>query len=102
MLSVEDAEYIDGYRLRITFSDGRTGVVNLERMAHEDRRPIFAALRDSKSFKDFRIDFNTVCWSNGLDLAPEYLYYLAFHDDRDLQAQFEEWGYSSAEVLTRG
>ncbi len=101
MLSVEDAEYRDGYKLRITFSDGRTGVVDLERVVREDRRPVFSALKDFRSFKDFRIDFNTLCWSNGLDLAPEYLYYLAFHDGPDLQAQFAEWGYSSAEVLSR-
>ena len=66
---------------------------------HDDRRPLFASLRDVKSFRDFRICLDTVCWPNGLDLAPEYLYYLAFHNDPDLQAQFAEWGYASAEAF---
>ena len=101
MLSVEAAEYIEGYKLRVTFIDGKTGIADLERMVHEDRRPIFAALKDLSLFKDFRIDFNTLCWSNSLDLAPEFLYFLAFHDDPDLQTQFAEWGYSSAAVLAR-
>ena len=99
MLSVEEAEYINGYKLRVTFSDGKTGIVDLDRMVHEDRRPIFAALKELSLFKDFRIDLHTVCWSNSLDLAPEFLYFLAFHDDPDLQAQFDEWGYSSATAL---
>ena len=99
MLLDEGAEYVDGYKLRITFSDKRTAIVDLEQVVHDDRRSVFAALRDVRTFRDFRIGLNTVCWPNGLDLAPEYLYYLAFHDDPDLQAQFAEWGYSSAGAL---
>jgi len=100
MLSVESAGYIDGYRLELTFNDGKTGVVDLYRVVHEDQRSVFSELGDLEKFKDFQVDFNTVCWSNGLDLASEFLYFLAFHDDPTLQDQFEEWGYSRRETLS--
>ena len=37
---------------------------------------VFEPLRDLERFKDFRIDdeLQTMVWSTGADLAPEYLY----------------------------
>ena len=100
MLEVSRAEYAEAYRIKVTFNDGQRGEVDLRRVLHEDPRSIFAELRDMEKFKGFKVDFGTVCWSNGLDLAPEYLYFLAFGDKPELRAQFEEWGYLQDEALT--
>ena len=101
MLAVNRAEYVEDYKLRLSFNDGKTGEVDLHRTISEDPRSIVSELRDVDKFKDFRIDFDTVCWSNGLDLAPEYLYFLAFRDEAKLRPQFEKWGYWYDHSLAR-
>ena len=46
-------------------------------------------------FRQLTLDaeLQTICWPNGVDLAPEYLYFKAFKDDPALRPQFEAWGY---------
>lgn len=70
---LESAEYVSGYRLRLTFEDGRVGELDLEDQLWGE---VFEPLRDPAQFKDFRIDPNlrTIVWPNGADLAPEFLY----------------------------
>ena len=67
------AEHVSGYRLKLTFEDGREGVLDLEDQLWGE---VFEPLRDLEQFKDFRIDtdLHTIVWRNGADLAPEYLY----------------------------
>lgn len=69
------AEYLDGYRLALTFADGRSGVVDLSR--HVRAGGVFTRLADVHIFKQFSInpDFGTICWGDDLDIAPETLYY---------------------------
>lgn len=74
MLWVTDAKHLGSYRLRLRFSDGTDGEVDLETLVLSDTRPIVAALRDPVVFADFRVGLDTVVWHNGFDLAPEYLY----------------------------
>ncbi|MDA0787822.1 MAG: DUF2442 domain-containing protein [Proteobacteria bacterium] len=70
---LESAEYLDGYRLKITFSDGASGVIDL---TDELWGEVFAPLKDLEAFKSFRVDdeLSTIVWPTGADLAPEYLY----------------------------
>ena len=55
------AEYIDAYRLRLTFSDGKVGELDL---ADELWGEMFEPLKDIELFKSFRIDqeLGTVVW----------------------------------------
>lgn len=99
MLVVTKAEYVSGYKLRVTFSDGKTGNADLHRVVHQDARGVFSELREIDWFRDFTVDLDTVCWGNGLDLAPEYLYFQAFRDDVALRDQFETWGYLRSEPV---
>ena len=67
------AEYLNGYRLRLTFEDGRVGELDLEDQLWGE---VFEPLRDIAQFRRFRIDpeFRTIVWPTGADLAPEFLY----------------------------
>ena len=68
---VVKAEYIDGYRLRLSFNNGEVRIVDLEESLKGE---VFLPLRNVDFFKRFKIRFNTVEWENGADFAPEYLY----------------------------
>jgi hypothetical protein len=71
---VVSAKYVDGYRLAVTFADGKSGIVDLERIIRKVR--LFRRLTDVNVFKQFRInpDFGVLCWGDDLDIAPETLY----------------------------
>ncbi len=71
---VTAATALPKYRLRVRFSDGTAGEVDLEDFVFRDRRPIVAALRDPSTFAACRVELDTVVWANGFDLAPEFLY----------------------------
>ena len=94
LVHVVDATYVDGYRIEVSFNDGRKGVADLSEALHG---PAFESLRDEAQFRQFAVDreLDTLVWANGADLAPEYLYFQAFKDDRELQDKFRKWGYLS-------
>lgn len=71
------AEHQGGYRIRLTFSDGMTGVVDFERWLEG---PVFEPLRDVEFFRRFFLDGGTVAWPNGADVAPETLHAQALAD----------------------
>lgn len=68
---VVKAKYQDGYRIRLTFSDGLEKTVDFERWL---KGPMFEPLMDRAYFKRFFLDGWTVSWPNGADIAPETLY----------------------------
>jgi|tagenome__1003787_1003787.scaffolds.fasta_scaffold20218737_2 hypothetical protein len=71
---VTAAKALPQYRVRVSFSDGSAGEVDLEDFVFKDRRPIVAALRDPGAFATLRVELDTIVWANGFDLAPEFLY----------------------------
>jgi hypothetical protein len=73
MLRVIAAEYVDGYRLRVSFNTGHSGVVDLQGALWG---PVFEPLRDLQQFRRFTVSpiLHTISWENGADFAPEFLY----------------------------
>ena len=51
-------------------------------MLFNDHRKIFQELKDLNKFKKFKIEFDTLSWENGLDLAPEFLYDLLLNSNK--------------------
>jgi hypothetical protein len=72
-MHVKEAKYLHDYVIWVRFSDGAEGEVDL---AGELEGEVFGPLRDLKEFKSFRVDpeLQAIVWSNGADLAPEFLY----------------------------
>lgn len=93
MLEVERAEYSGDYSIRLIFNNGKNDTANLERTLFSENSPIFSKLKEKSHFRNFQVKNNAVVWCDELDLASEYLFYLAFKDDPDLQEQFKAWGY---------
>ncbi|MBM4034971.1 MAG: DUF2442 domain-containing protein [Planctomycetes bacterium] len=73
MLYVTSAGYLRCYKMRITFSNGEAGVVDLEAALWG---PVFEPLKDLRAFKRFKVSdvLHTISWDNGADFAPEFLY----------------------------
>ena len=70
---VETAEYVGEYTVHLRFADGAEGDVDLAEELHGE---LFEPLRDPDVFRRFSVhpEFRTLCWPNGADLAPEFLY----------------------------
>lgn len=70
---ITEAKYVAGYKVALRFEDGVHGVIDLE---SELWGEVFEPLKDRESFEKVRLDrdLNTICWDNGADFAPEFLY----------------------------
>lgn len=73
---VTEAEYIDNYRIGLTFEDGSSGIADLSEYPNENN--VFRLFLDMAYFRNFRVEYGTVIWGDGeLDIAPETLYTIA-------------------------
>ena len=99
ILYIIDAKCLEGYKVNIVFNNGRNGIADLR---DELCGVIFNPLLDQSYFRLLKIDkeLNTISWPNGADFAPEFLYYLAFKDEDDLQELFQKWGYKVSNEIS--
>lgn len=72
MLEVTSAQYVSGYKVRVVFSDGTAGTVDLESSLWGE---VFEPLRDPVEFRKVSVSpvLHTLCWPNDADFAPEHL-----------------------------
>lgn len=72
MLELRQAEYVDGYKIFVQFSNGQKGIVDLSDSLWG---PVFAPIKNKDVFKRFTLSpvLHTICWENDADFAPEYL-----------------------------
>lgn len=74
MVRIRQVEALSGFRVRLGFSDGSAGVVDL---APYLRGPVFEPLvRDPVLFREVRVDpeLGTIVWPNGADMDPDVLH----------------------------
>jgi hypothetical protein len=74
MIWVVKAELMEGYKVFIEFNDGASGIIDFKEKLENDHRQIIKDLSDINMFKTVRVHMDTLCWDNGVDFAPEYLY----------------------------
>jgi len=72
LVCVKAVEPLEGYKLRIGFTDGTSRVVNFEKDL-EGR--LFGPLKDPGLFRQVRVEDGTLVWPNGADVCPDALYY---------------------------
>jgi hypothetical protein len=70
---VSSVRHRGGYRVWLRFNDGLEGELDLSSELYGE---IFEPLRDLALFAQVRLDleYETIVWPNGADLAPEFLY----------------------------
>ena len=73
IMNVQEARYLDGYRIWLKFNTGESGEVYLRDLIFKYN--VAAPLRDSEKFKQFKLDaWPTLTWDCGFDVSPETLY----------------------------
>jgi hypothetical protein len=68
------AELRGDYKIYIEFNDGFSGIIDFKDKVTTDHRAIIRELVDKNKFDKIRVERHTLCWENGVDFAPEYLY----------------------------
>ena len=69
MLRIREVQPLDGFRLRLTLSDGSTVERDLGPLLVG---PVFEPLRtDPSLFNQVRVEWGTVVWPNDADLCPD-------------------------------
>jgi hypothetical protein len=71
---VKEVEALTGYKLRVLFADGLTGMVHMSALIHSPHAGVFAALADPSLFAQVRVDLGAVSWPGDLDLAPDAMH----------------------------
>ena len=68
------AEYLEDYKLKIWFADGKSGIVDFTRFIRKGG--IFGKLVDLENFKRFTVnqELGVITWDGEIDIAPETLY----------------------------
>ena len=74
MVWVVKSELKDDYKVFIEFNDGVCCIIDFRNKLSNDHRQIVRELLDLENFKTVKTGLDTVCWDNGVDFAPEYLY----------------------------
>ena len=67
---VTAVEPLPRLRARITFADGLSREIDLRPAL---RGPAFEPLLDPENFRQMHVEFDTICWANGADIAPDTL-----------------------------
>lgn len=73
MVRIIKAEPLENYRMRLVFSDGAEGTVDLSGLVGKG---VFKVWEDISFFNSVFIDNKTrsIAWDGGIDLCPEKLY----------------------------
>jgi hypothetical protein len=72
MIKVARVKYLDGHRLRATFSDGMAGEFDFSAIV-ENGGPMAEPLRDPLYFARVFLEDGAPTWPNGYDVAPGWL-----------------------------
>ncbi len=80
ILTITAAEYIEDYKLRLTFNNGEVRIVDFVPLM---QKGICKKLQDKDYFRAFTLDPFTVDWNNEIGFAPEYLYEIGTYPENE-------------------
>ncbi len=67
-LQVKKAEYLNDYKLRISFSDGKEKVVDFSNYILNTNKAYLSKYKNPAYFKKFKIDHGNIVWGKDWDL----------------------------------
>lgn len=73
MVRVKEVQPLDGYAVRVTFTNDEQRDIDLAR--YVTGGGIFAPIHDDPAFfRQMRVELGTIAWPNGADIDPDVLY----------------------------
>jgi len=63
-LEVTQAEYVSGYKVRVTFNDGTAQEVDFEPFLRKARNPDLTQYCQLRKFKNFRLHYGDLMWGD--------------------------------------
>ena len=69
--SVKEVVPRDDYTLSVSFENGERGILDMKPMLEIG---VFRRIKDYEAFRRVRVSFDTIEWTCGVDLDPEFVY----------------------------
>jgi hypothetical protein len=63
-LSIREAEYRSGYKLRLVFNDGTTRLMDFEPFLRRAQNPDLSRYRQLRRFKSFHLHYGNLMWGD--------------------------------------
>src|SRR5688572_10787953 len=63
-LEITEAEYVSGYKIRLTFNDGMVRVVDFEPFLRRAQNPDLTQYRQLRKFKSFHLHYGDLMWGD--------------------------------------
>ena len=70
LLWIINANYVKEYQIELEFNNNKKGVVDFKKLLD---KKIFEPLKETNTFKNFKLNSWTIEWENGADFSPEFL-----------------------------
>ncbi|HIP30340.1 MAG TPA: DUF2442 domain-containing protein [Sulfurospirillum arcachonense] len=67
-ISIENAKYIEDYKIYIKFNDGKENIVDFKNFIEHSSHPDIKKYQDKNLFKNFSLDYGDIEW-NDYELA---------------------------------
>jgi hypothetical protein len=72
---IQNAEYIEGYQLKVYFKDGAVRTIDLYAFLMASKNHLIRKFQNIDLFKQFRVEDGVICWGdNEFDLNPVNIY----------------------------
>ena len=63
-LEITDAKYLSGYKIRLTFNDGKNRIFDFEPFLRKAQNPALSQYRQLRKFKTFRLVYGNLMWGD--------------------------------------
>jgi len=64
ILKIIKAEYIEDYKIRLLFSDGKENTVDFQSFLRQAQNPMTRKFLDINEFKKFKIEYGDLIWND--------------------------------------
>jgi hypothetical protein len=64
VISVVSAEYIEGYEIKLSFSDGIERVIDFSEFLKNAKNPMTKKYLDKKLFRNYSIEYGDIIWND--------------------------------------